>query len=115
LCFFVVNGLIKGEIEKPSGHYLGLICDESLTCHGLNSNPGYFSSFTFIFVLWCAGDRCDMAVSYEDHGRSRRPGAEDRGWSGIGWVLGSWTIEMSGDTLCGLHHARGDEERGFLS
>jgi hypothetical protein len=28
LCFFVVNVLIKGEIEKPSGRYLGLICDE---------------------------------------------------------------------------------------
>jgi hypothetical protein len=39
---FVVNGLIKREIEKPSGQYLGLICDESLTCHGLNSNPGGF-------------------------------------------------------------------------
>ncbi len=25
LCAFVVNGLIKGEIEKPSGQYLGLI------------------------------------------------------------------------------------------
>jgi hypothetical protein len=24
----VVNVLIKGEIEKPSGQYLGLICDE---------------------------------------------------------------------------------------
>jgi hypothetical protein len=24
LCFFVVNGLIKGEIEKPSGQFLGL-------------------------------------------------------------------------------------------
>jgi hypothetical protein len=23
--FFVVNGLIKGEIEKPSGPFLGLI------------------------------------------------------------------------------------------
>jgi hypothetical protein len=29
---FVVNGLIKGEIETPSGQYLVLICDESLTC-----------------------------------------------------------------------------------
>jgi hypothetical protein len=29
---FVINGLIKGEIEKPSGQYLGLICDELLTC-----------------------------------------------------------------------------------
>jgi hypothetical protein len=28
LCFCVVNVLIKGEIEKPSGQYLGLICDE---------------------------------------------------------------------------------------
>jgi hypothetical protein len=25
LCGFVVNGLIKGEIEKPSGMFLGLI------------------------------------------------------------------------------------------
>jgi hypothetical protein len=25
LCSFVVNGLIKGEIEKPSGRFLGLI------------------------------------------------------------------------------------------
>jgi hypothetical protein len=25
LCSFVVNGLIKGEIEKPSGQFLGLI------------------------------------------------------------------------------------------
>jgi hypothetical protein len=26
--------------EKLSGHYLDLICDESLTYHGLNLNPG---------------------------------------------------------------------------
>jgi hypothetical protein len=25
LCVFVVNGLIKGETEKPSGLFLGLI------------------------------------------------------------------------------------------
>jgi hypothetical protein len=25
LCAFVINGLIKGEIEKPSGQFLGLI------------------------------------------------------------------------------------------
>jgi hypothetical protein len=61
---FIVNELIKGEIEKPSGQYLGLIYDESLTCHGLNLNLGHFGGFTFIFVLcgesclvvlWCAG------------------------------------------------------------
>jgi hypothetical protein len=25
LCAFVVNGLIKGEIEKPNGQFLGLV------------------------------------------------------------------------------------------
>jgi hypothetical protein len=111
---FIVNVLIKGEIEKPSGQYLGLIFDESLTCYGLNSNPGHFSYFTFIFiscgescflVSWCAGDKCDMPDSNEDHGRSRRPGAEGRGWSRIGRILNGWTIERSGDAVCGLHHA----------
>jgi hypothetical protein len=44
-------------------------------------------SFTFVslgesrlLVSWCAGDRCGMARSDEDCGRSRRPGAEDRKW-----------------------------------
>jgi hypothetical protein len=46
--------------------------------------------FSFIFVslgeshlpvLWCAGGRCGMTCSDEDHGRSRRPDAEDRRWS----------------------------------
>jgi hypothetical protein len=31
-----------------------------------------------------------------------------------GRVLGGRTIERSGDAVCGLHCARGDEERGFL-
>jgi hypothetical protein len=31
-----------------------------------------------------------------------------------GRVLGGRMIERSGGTVCGLHHARGDEERGFL-
>jgi hypothetical protein len=65
-------------------------CDESLTWRCLNSNPGHFVCFTFIFVLfgesrllvlWCAYDRCDMTSSDEYRGRSRRPGAEDWGWS----------------------------------
>jgi hypothetical protein len=55
-----------------------------------------------------------MVGSDEDRIRSRRPGAEDRGWSSIGWVLGGWTIKRSGDAVCGLHRARGDEECGFL-
>jgi hypothetical protein len=31
-----------------------------------------------------------------------------------GWVLDDRAIERSGGDVCGLHHARGDEERGFL-
>jgi hypothetical protein len=32
----------------------------------------------------------------------------------IGWVLGDRTIKRSGDIVCGLHRACGDEEREFL-
>jgi hypothetical protein len=31
-----------------------------------------------------------------------------------GRVLGGPTIERSGDTVCGLHRAHGDEKRGLL-
>jgi hypothetical protein len=31
-----------------------------------------------------------------------------------GRVLGCRAIERSGGAMCGLHRARGDEERGFL-
>jgi hypothetical protein len=48
----------------------------------------FYFSFIFVefgesrlLVSWCAGGRCSMASSDEDHGRSRRPSAEDRGWS----------------------------------
>jgi hypothetical protein len=34
-----------------------------------------------LLVSWCAVHRCGTAYSDEDHDRSRRPGAEDRGWS----------------------------------
>jgi hypothetical protein len=46
-----------------------------------------------LLVLCCADGRYDIAGSDEEHGRSRRHGAEDRGWSSIGRVLGDWTIE----------------------
>jgi hypothetical protein len=55
-------------------------------------------SFTFVLfgescllVSWCAGSTCGMACSDEDRGRSRRSGAEDRGWlhrSGTRWLGG---------------------------
>jgi hypothetical protein len=31
-----------------------------------------------------------------------------------GWVLSGRVIRRSGDAVCGLHRARGDEEHGFL-
>jgi hypothetical protein len=34
-----------------------------------------------LLVSWCAGGRCGMTCSDEDRDRSRRSGAEDRGWS----------------------------------
>jgi hypothetical protein len=42
-----------------------------------------------LVVSWRAGGRCGMVCSDEDHGRSRRPGAKDRGWlhrSGTRWL-----------------------------
>jgi hypothetical protein len=67
-----------------------------------------------LLVSWCAGGRCNMAGSIEDHDKSRRPGTEDRGWSSTGRVLNGPTIERSGDAVWGLHRARGDEERMFF-
>jgi hypothetical protein len=36
------------------------------------------------------------------------------GDSRTGWVLDGWAIERLGDVVFSLHHARGDEKRGFL-
>jgi hypothetical protein len=55
-----------------------------------------------LIVSWCVGDRCDMVGSNEDLGRSRRPGAEDRGWSSTGRVLGGWMIRRS-CKVCTVH------------
>jgi hypothetical protein len=55
-----------------------------------------------------------MMGSDKDRGRSRRPSADDQGWSGTSRVLSDRTIERLGDTVFGLYHAQGDEEHGFL-
>jgi hypothetical protein len=34
-----------------------------------------------LLVSWCAGGRCGMTCSDKNRDRSRRPDAEDRGWS----------------------------------
>jgi hypothetical protein len=55
-----------------------------------------------------------MVGSNEDQSRSRRLGADDRGWSSTGQVLGGQMIERSVDAMCGLHYTQGDDEHGFL-
>jgi hypothetical protein len=109
--------------EKPSGQYIGLICDESLTCHGLNSNLRHFGGSTTISLFhvenhvclsrgvqvtgatWRAGTRIVARVG---------PDAEDWAWSSTGRVLGDQTIERSGDAMCGPHRAQEDEEYKFI-
>jgi hypothetical protein len=42
-----------------------------------------------LLVSWCAGGRCSMVCSDEDHDRSRGPSTEGRGWShrsGTRWL-----------------------------
>jgi hypothetical protein len=84
LCAFIINGFIKGEIEKPSGQYL------SLSCRGLNSNLGHFDYFTFIICfVWKITFACLVVCRWQvqhddndkDRGKSRTPDADDRGWS----------------------------------
>jgi hypothetical protein len=36
------------------------------------------------------------------------------GYGRTAQLLCGWAIEMSGGAVCGLHRARGYEERGFL-
>jgi hypothetical protein len=55
-----------------------------------------------------------MAGSDEDCGKSRRYGANDRGWLSTGRILGARTIGKSGDVVCSMYHAQGDDERWFL-
>jgi hypothetical protein len=55
-----------------------------------------------------------MTVSDEGRDGSKRPGAEDQGWSSTGRVPDSKMIRKSSDALCGLYRAQGDEEREFL-
>jgi hypothetical protein len=52
----------------------------------------------------------DLVQMIED-GQSQ---VDDRGWSITSRVLGGRTIEMSRDTVYGLHCAQGDYERRFL-
>jgi hypothetical protein len=84
-----------------------------MTYLSLNLNPESFRGSTLSIlcresclpVSWCIGDRCGMAGSDKDHGRSRRPGVEDQRWSSAGRVLSGQMIERSSDSMGGLHRA----------
>jgi hypothetical protein len=65
-----------------------------------------------LLYSWCVGDRCGMADSDENRGRSRRSGTEDRDGH-TGRVLGGRMIERSDDAVCGLHRVQRDEEHVF--
>jgi hypothetical protein len=56
-------------------------------------------------AAWCAATRIMAGVG--DLVQKTRDGHTGR-------VLSDRMIERSGGTVCGLHHSRGDEERGFL-
>jgi hypothetical protein len=66
-----------------------------------------------LLVSWCAGGRCGLVCSDEDHAEVGDL-VQRIGDGRIGWVLSGREIKMSGGAVCGLHRARGDEKREFL-
>jgi hypothetical protein len=84
-------------------------------CVNLILGYTYYDYSVWILKLGMTVDgRCNMTGSDKDCGRSRRPGAEVQEWSSTGQILGGRTVERSGDAVCGLHCARGADERMFL-
>jgi hypothetical protein len=81
--FLEDSSVSYGDIEKPSGQFIDLVRFEFESGIVLFCFSFIFVSFgeSCLLVSWCPGGRCGMACSDEGHGRSRRPGAEDRGWS----------------------------------
>jgi hypothetical protein len=79
--------------------------------------------FSFIFVsfgesrllvLWCAGGRCGMVCSDENHGTSRSPGVEDQGWSHRSDTQWPGDREV-GVALCAVYTAHVETRRvGFF-
>jgi hypothetical protein len=123
LCIFCYQWTHQGGDWETKLSVYWFDCEESLTCRCLNLNPEYFCSFTFILiscgetcllVSWCACGRSSMTGSDEDHSRSRRPGAEEWGWSSTCQLLGGRAIRRSSDIVCGLHHTHEDEEHEFI-
>jgi hypothetical protein len=72
---------ISAFILIVMSHWLGEVCiriqDITMVLPFISVSFGELC----LLVSWCAGDRCDIACSDEDRGRSRRPDAEYREWS----------------------------------
>jgi hypothetical protein len=88
-----------------------------LTWRGLNLNPGQFH-FIFLLSLFRLENRVCLSRDVQVAGAACRaamrivPGVGDlvqrTGDARTGRVLDDQTVERSGDTVCGLHLARGD-------
>jgi hypothetical protein len=89
----------------------------------LNSNPGHFY-FVFLLSLFHLENRVCLSCGVQVAGAAWRAAA--RIVAGVGGmvqrteddhtsqVLDGRAIKRLGDAVCGLHRARGEEERGFL-
>jgi hypothetical protein len=117
LCAFVINGLIKGEIEKPSGPLLGLI----VMSHWLGEVwIRIRDSFVLFFLLplfrlenhVCLSRGVQVAVEAWHAATRTMAGVGDlvqrTGDGRTGRVLGARAVERSGGAVCGLHLSRGD-------
>jgi hypothetical protein len=90
----------------------------------LNSNPGQFH-FIFLLSLFHLKNRVYLSRGVQVAGEAWRAATsimagvgdlvQRTGDGRTGRILGGRVIERSGGAVCGLHHARGDDERGFLS
>jgi hypothetical protein len=66
-----------------------------------------------LLVSWCAGVGAAWWAATRIIAGVREL-VQRSGEGRTGRILGDRTIGRSGDAMCGLHRACGDEERGFL-
>jgi hypothetical protein len=121
--FFSYQGLAYEVSWETKWSIPWFDCDESKTWRGLNSNPGQFH-FGFILPLFHLENHVCLSRGVQVVGAARRTAirimavvgdlVQRAGDDRTGRVLGGRAIERSGGTVCGLHRARGNEERWFL-
>jgi hypothetical protein len=109
-CWWQYLDMIKWDDHNYLRHKLRNQVVSSLVClwiqiqDGSVVSPFIFVSFgeSYLLVSWCAGGRCGMVGSDEDHGRSRRPIAADWGWS---HRLGTWWPDDREVRWCRVRYA----------